>query len=100
MAEVTSLEIQETGEGSGAAQLSEPEEGDARISDLAHFSWVAAFEVSADAAEDEESAACPSLERGLLWAHRAFDELILPETTVSSLDATFHSRLLLFIQNL
>jgi hypothetical protein len=34
----TSSEIQETAEGSGAAQPREPEDGDARILDLTHFS--------------------------------------------------------------
>jgi hypothetical protein len=40
----TSPEIQETGEGSGTAQPQDAEDGDARILDLAHFSWAAAFE--------------------------------------------------------
>jgi hypothetical protein len=31
--------------------------------------------------------ACNTLERGLVWAHRAFDELILPVTSVSLLCA-------------
>jgi hypothetical protein len=62
-----------------------------QISDLAHFLWAAAFEADASIDEDEESAACRSLERGLLWAHRTFDELILPTTTVSLLDAVVYS---------
>jgi hypothetical protein len=41
---------------------------------------------------------CHSLERGLTWAHRAFDELILPATTVRSLDAAACSGFLLFFQ--
>jgi hypothetical protein len=43
----TSPEIVETGEGS-RAQLSEPED-DARILDLAHFLWAAAFKAGDDA---------------------------------------------------
>jgi hypothetical protein len=74
---VTSLEIQEVREGSGAAQLLELEEGDVRISDLARFSWAAAFEADAAIDEDEECAARHSLKCGLLWACRAFDKLIL-----------------------
>jgi hypothetical protein len=86
VAKAASSEIQETREGSAAAQLPEPEEGDARILNLAHFSWATAFEAGADVEEDEESAGCHTLERGLSWACRAFDELILPATTVSFLD--------------
>jgi hypothetical protein len=96
VAGATSPKIQVAGEGSGAAQPPKLEEGDARISDLALFSWVVAFEADVNADEDEESATCHSLERGLLWAHRVFDKLILPATTVSPIDAVVHSRLLLF----
>jgi hypothetical protein len=97
---VASPEIQEAGEGSGAGLLSELEEGSARVSNLARFSWAAAFEVDTSVDEDEESAACRSIERGLLWAHRTFDELILPATTVSLLDAVVYSCLVLFFRNL
>jgi hypothetical protein len=48
----TSPEIQETGEGSGVAQPPDPEDGDVRILNLAHFSWETAFEVGDDAEED------------------------------------------------
>jgi hypothetical protein len=87
----TSLKIQEIGKGSGAAQPPELDEGDAQIFNLARFSWATAFEADASAGENEESAACHSLERGLLWARRAFDQLILPRTTVSPLDVVVHS---------
>jgi hypothetical protein len=97
---VTSPEIQEIGEGSGAAQLPEVEEGDAWISDLARFSWAAAFKEDASIDKDEESVARRSLERELLWAHRAFNELILPATMVSVLDAVVYSCLSLFFRNL
>jgi hypothetical protein len=58
VAGATSPEIQEIREGSGAAQLPELEEGDARVFDIAHFSWATAFVVGAPASDDEESAAC------------------------------------------
>jgi hypothetical protein len=96
---VASPEIQEAGEGSGTGLLSELEEGGAQISNLARFSWATAFEADTSVEEDEESAARCSLERGLLWAHRTFDELILPATTLSLLDAVVYSCLFLFFGN-
>jgi hypothetical protein len=45
----------------------------------------ASFKAGDDTEDDEEVAACNTLERGLEWAHRAFDELILPTTSVSFL---------------
>jgi hypothetical protein len=92
----TSPKIQETGEGSGAALPRDAEDEDARILDLAQVPWASAFEVGDDAEEDEESAACHTLERGLVWASGAFDELILPTMSVSFLCTTtlfrfFHS---------
>jgi hypothetical protein len=59
--------------------------GEARILELACAPWVAAFEAGDDTEDDEEAAACNTLERGLSWAHHAFDELILPVTSVSFL---------------
>jgi hypothetical protein len=97
VARASSPEFQETGEGSGAVQLPELEKGDAWIFDLARFSWATAFEADASAGEDEESAACHTLERGLLWARRAFDKLILPTTMVSPLDVVAHSCLFLLL---
>jgi hypothetical protein len=47
--------------------------------------WAAAFEAGDDAEDDEEAAACNTLERGLAWARCALDELILPATSVSFL---------------
>jgi hypothetical protein len=38
-----------------------------------------------DAEDDEEVATRNTLERGLNWAHHAFDEMILPTTSVSFL---------------
>jgi hypothetical protein len=77
-----SSEIQETREGSGVA-LPWGTRGDGNcVLDLAHIPWAAAFEVSDDAEEDEESAARHTFEHGLTWARRAFDEVILPAMSV------------------
>jgi hypothetical protein len=43
---------------------------------------VAAFESGDNAEDDEEVAPRSTLERRLEWARRAFDELILPATSV------------------
>jgi hypothetical protein len=59
---------------------------------------VAAFEAGADVEKDEEYAACHTLERGLSWALYTFDELILPTTMVSFLDAATRLGLLLFFR--
>jgi hypothetical protein len=60
--------------------------------------WAAAFEAGVDTDEDEESAACHTLERGFSWVRRTFDELILPVMMVSSLDAMARSCFLSFFQ--
>jgi hypothetical protein len=59
--------------------------GGAQALELACTPWAAAFAGDDDAKDDEEAAACNTLERGLVWARRAFDELILPVTSVSFL---------------
>jgi hypothetical protein len=41
------------------------------------------FGLDADSEDDEEVAARHTLEHGMTWARRAFDELILPTTSVS-----------------
>jgi hypothetical protein len=82
---VASPEIQEAEEGSGAALSQGAASGEAWALKLACTPWAAAFEAGDDAEDDEESAACNTLERGLAWARRAFDESILPATSVSFL---------------
>jgi hypothetical protein len=57
--------------------------GEAQTLKLACTSWVATSEPGDDAEDDEEVAARNTLKRGLNWAHRAFDELILPAASVS-----------------
>jgi hypothetical protein len=88
VARASSQEIEEIGEGSGAALPRDTGGDDARVLDFAHVSWAASFEVGDDAEEDEESAVRHTFERGLTWAHRAFDELILPATSVRFLCTT------------
>jgi hypothetical protein len=78
-----SPEIQEAGESSGAALPRDVGGSDARVLELARVPWAAAFEVSDVVEDDKEIATCNTLERGLAWARYAFDELILPTTSVS-----------------
>jgi hypothetical protein len=59
--------------------------GEARALELACTPWAAVFGSGDDSEDDEEVAACNTLERGLNWVRRAFDELILPATSVSFL---------------
>jgi hypothetical protein len=54
--------------------------------DLACALWAATSGSGDDAEDNEEAAACNTLECGLNWARRAFDELILPVTSISFLD--------------
>jgi hypothetical protein len=73
-----SPEIQEAGEDSGAALWQGAASGGAQALELTCTPWAATFEAGNDAEDDEEVTACNTLERGLEWARRAFDELILP----------------------
>jgi hypothetical protein len=79
-----SPEIQEA-EEAGAALLQGAASGEAQPLELACSSWAATSEFDDDVEDDEEVAARNTLERGLNWARRAFDELILPATSVSFL---------------
>jgi hypothetical protein len=81
----TSLEIQEVEEGTGATLSLGAASGEAQALELACTPWEAAFEADDDAKDDKEVAVCNTLERGLEWAHRSFDKLILPSTLVSFL---------------
>jgi hypothetical protein len=85
MARAASLEIQEAVESLGAALPRDVRGGDTRVLELARVPWTAAFEVGDDAEDDEEAAACNTLEHRLAWSHHAFDELILPMESVSFL---------------
>jgi hypothetical protein len=91
-----SPKIQEVRESSGVALPQDVGGGDGRVLDLARVPWMVTFEVGDDIEDDEEAAACNTLERGLVWARRAFDELILPATSVSFL-CTSDSSLISFV---
>jgi hypothetical protein len=59
--------------------------GDARTLELACSSWATTTGLDTDSEDDEEATARHTLECGMTWARRAFDELILPATSVSFL---------------
>jgi hypothetical protein len=59
--------------------------GEAQTLELSCTSWAATSGLGADSEDDEEVATRNTLERGLTWARHAFDELILPVTSVSFL---------------
>jgi hypothetical protein len=67
--------------------LPEAAEGNMWITDFVHSTWSAACEADAPDDEDEEAVTYHRLERGLGWAHRAFNEIILPATMVSPLES-------------
>jgi hypothetical protein len=74
-------EAKETG-----ASLSQGVVGsEARTLELACTSWGATSGLGIDSEDDDEVATHNTLERGMTWEHRAFDELILPTTSVSFL---------------
>lgn len=83
---VTSPEIQEVEEGSGAGPMPGLEEDGARNTNIVRSTWAATYEADTLDDEGEEAATCPCLEQGLGWARRALDELILPVTSVSPRD--------------
>jgi hypothetical protein len=82
MTRAASLEIREA-EEIGASLTQGVEGGEARTLDLACGSWAATSGLNADSEDDEEVVTHHTLERGMTWARCAFDELILPTTSVS-----------------
>jgi hypothetical protein len=84
MARAITPEIQVV-EETGASLSQGATGGDARTHKLACSSWATIAGLDADFKDDEEAEACHTLECGMTWAHRAFDELILPATSVSFL---------------
>jgi hypothetical protein len=84
MTRATTPEIQEAEETE--ASLSQGAMGgEARTLELACTSWATTSGIEIDSEGDEEAVTRHTLERGMTWARRAFDELILPTTSVSSL---------------
>jgi hypothetical protein len=59
--------------------------GEARTLELVCTSWAASSRLGVDFEDDKEVTARHTLERGMTWACRTFDELILPATSVSFL---------------
>jgi hypothetical protein len=84
MARAITSEIQVV-EETGASLSQGATGGDARTLKLACSSWATIAGLDADFKDDEEAAACHTLECGMTWARRAFDELILPATSASFL---------------
>jgi hypothetical protein len=84
MTGASSLEIHEA-EGMGASLSKSATGGEAQSLELAYTSWAATSGLGIDSKDDEEVATRNTLERGLTWARRAFDEIILPMTSVSFL---------------
>jgi hypothetical protein len=74
-------EIQEAKEA-GAALLQGAASGEAQPLELAYSSWAATSEFGNNVEDDEEVAARNTLERELNWVRHAFDELIVPTTSV------------------
>jgi hypothetical protein len=84
MARVTSPEIQEV-EETGASLSQGATSGEVRGLELACTPWATVFWYGDNSEDDEEVAARNTLERGMNWSRRTFDELILSATSVSSL---------------
>jgi hypothetical protein len=84
MTRATTPEIQEA-EETGASLSQGTVGGEARTLELACTSWAATSGLDADSEGDEEAVMRHTLEHGMTWACRTFDELILPATSVSSL---------------
>jgi hypothetical protein len=84
MTRATTLEIQEA-EETGASLSQGAVGSEARTLELACTSWEATFGLDTDSKGEEEAASHHTFERGMTWERRAFDELILPATSISSL---------------
>jgi hypothetical protein len=82
---VASPKIQEAEEDTGAALLQGATSGGVQALELTCTPWEAASEAGDDATADDEVATRNTLERGLEWVRRVFDELILATTSVSFL---------------
>jgi hypothetical protein len=90
-ARAASPEIKEV-EETGASLSQGAGTGEARALELAYTPWAATIGSGDDSEEDKEVVARNTLECGLNWARRAFDELILPATSLSFLVQRSSSR--------
>jgi hypothetical protein len=84
VARATTSEIQVV-EETGASLPQGAVGGKARTLELACTSWAATSGLDSDSEDNEEATARHTLECWMTWARRAFDELILPATSVSLL---------------
>jgi hypothetical protein len=81
MARATTPKIQEAEET--RASLSQGVAGgEAQTLEHACTSWAATSGLDANYEDNEEATTHHTLEHGMIWARRAFDELILPATSV------------------
>jgi hypothetical protein len=76
MARAVTQEIQ-VAEETGTSLSQGAAGGDARTLELACSSWATTTRLDTDTQDDEEAATRHTLECGMTWARRAFDELIL-----------------------
>jgi hypothetical protein len=83
----SSPEIQEAEESSGGALPRDVKGSEVRALELACTPQATVFEVGDDVEDDQEAAACNTLESRLEWVRCAFNESILPATSVSFLCA-------------
>jgi hypothetical protein len=84
VARAATLEIQ-VAEETGTPLSQGATSGEARTLELMCTSWAATSRLDADSEDDKEAMSHHTLERGMTWARWAFDELILPATSVSVL---------------
>jgi hypothetical protein len=84
VARATTPEIQ-VAEETGASLSQSAAGGDARTLELVCSWWAATTGLDANSEDDKEAMAHHTLERGMTWACPAFDELILPATSVNFL---------------
>jgi hypothetical protein len=84
VARATTVEIQ-VAEETGVFLSQSAVGGEARTLELVCTSWAPTSGLDAVSEDDEEAASRHTLERGMTWVRRAFDELILLATSVSYL---------------
>jgi hypothetical protein len=88
VARATTPEIQ-VAEETGVSHSQGAAGGEAQTLELVCTLWSATSGLDANSEDNEKAAARHTLERGMTWARRAFDELIPPATSVSFLVKDF-----------